>query len=110
MPPRSALEAKIGADMKVLAVYSEGAAERAGLAAGDQLVALDGLKAGVESLRVALERRAPGDRLRIHAFRRDEIAEHTVELVAPPLDTCYLELQENPSEEAVARRTRWLSP
>jgi predicted metalloprotease with PDZ domain len=108
--PRGALDAKVGADMKLLAVYSGGAAERAGLAAGDQLVALDGLKASVETLRVILERRAAGDRLRVHAFRRDEIGEYTVELAAPPLDTCYLVLQDKAPEEAIARRVRWMSP
>jgi predicted metalloprotease with PDZ domain len=109
-PPRCALDAKVGADMKLLAVYSGGVAERAGLAAGDQLVALDGLKANVETLRVMLERRTPGDAARVHAFRRDELAEYTVELAAPPLDTCYLVLQDKPPEEAIARRVRWLSP
>jgi predicted metalloprotease with PDZ domain len=107
--PRSSLNAKIGADMKVLAVYSGGAAEAAGLAAGDQLVALDSLKASVESLRVTLERRVPGDRLRVHAFRRDELDEREVELAAPPLDTCMLSLQEAPAAEALTRRNRWLS-
>lgn len=47
--PRSALNAKVGADMKLLTVYAGGAAERAGLAGRDQLVALDGLKANVET-------------------------------------------------------------
>jgi predicted metalloprotease with PDZ domain len=106
--PRSALNAKVGADMKLLAVYSGGAAERAGLAAGDQLVAIDGLKAGVETLRVMLERGEPGQSVRLHAFRRDELNEHAVELAPPPLDTCFLVLQESPGDEAAARRKLWL--
>jgi predicted metalloprotease with PDZ domain len=107
--PRSALDAKVGADMKLLAVYAGGAAERAGLAAGDHLVALDGLKATVETLRTLLERHAPGDTLRVHAFRRDELAEHKVLLADPPADTCFLALQENPGEDAMTRRTQWLT-
>jgi predicted metalloprotease with PDZ domain len=107
--PRSALDAKVGADMKLLAVYAGGAAERAGLAAGDHLVALDGLKATVETLRTLLERHAPGDTLRVHAFRRDELAEHKVLLADPPPDTCFLALQENPGEDAMTRRTQWLT-
>lgn len=95
--------------MKLLAVYAGGAAERAGLAADDQLVAFDGLKANGETLRVLLERHAPGDTLRVHAFRRDELGDHTVVLAEPPLDTCYLTFQDKPGEEAIARRVPWLS-
>jgi predicted metalloprotease with PDZ domain len=109
-PPRAALDAKVGADMKLLAVYNGGAAERAGLAAGDQLVALDGLRAGIDTLRVMLERRGPGDAVPIHAFRRDELNEHVVELASPPLDTCYLTLQAHADDEALARRARWMTP
>jgi len=106
--PRSALGAKVGADMKLLAVYSGGAAERAGLAAGDQLVAIDGLKANVETLRVALERGTAGQIVTLHAFRRDELAEHAVELGPPPLDTCFLTLLDAVGEDVAARRKAWL--
>jgi predicted metalloprotease with PDZ domain len=94
--------------MKLVHVYSGGAAERAGLAAGDVLVAVDGLKASADTLRTALERYAPGDRLRVHAFRRDELAERTVTLAAPAQDTCVLRLREDASGEAIARRAAWL--
>jgi predicted metalloprotease with PDZ domain len=104
------LNAKVGADMKLLTVYSGGAAEQSGLAAGDHLIALDGLKASVETLRVALERRPPGESLRVHAFRRDELSEHVVRLAEPPLDTCFLAFHDKPGEQAIARRVRWLSP
>lgn len=61
-------------------------------------------------LSVLLERRAPGTPLRVHAFRRDELSEQVLELAGPPLDTCYLTLQDKPGEEAIARRMRCLSP
>jgi predicted metalloprotease with PDZ domain len=96
--------------MKALTVYSGGAAERAGLAAGDQVVALDGLKATTESLRALLERRAPGDALRVHAFRRDELVELDVVLAEPSLDTCYLALIDSPTDEVRIRRDAWLAP
>jgi len=107
--PRSSLNARIAADMKVLTVYSDGAAERAGLAAGDQIVALDGLKASTETLRVLLERHAPGHRLELHAFRRDELMRREVELAPPSLDTCVLALKDDADAESVARRQAWLS-
>lgn len=107
--PQSSLNARIGADMKVVTVYSGGAAERAGLAPGDQVVALDGLKASTETLRVLLERHAPGYRIELHAFRRDELMRHTVELAAPPLDTCYLTLEGDMDAARAVRRQAWLS-
>jgi predicted metalloprotease with PDZ domain len=107
--PRSSLGARTGADMRLLTVYSGSAAERAGLAAGDQLVAFDGLKAGVETLRATLERRAPGDLLKVHAFRRDELLECTVALAAPALDTCMLALRDDADARALELRRQWWS-
>ena len=65
-------------------VYNGGPAERAGLAAGDALVAIDGLRvnaAAVESLR---QQRHAGDALAIHAFRRDEFFTVTLTLAPAP--------------------------
>lgn len=57
-----------------LAVVHEGsAAHRAGLSAGDTLIALDGLKVGADTLEPMLARRAAGDTVRLHVFRRDEL-------------------------------------
>jgi predicted metalloprotease with PDZ domain len=106
--PRTGLGAKVGNDMKLAHVYAGGAAERAGLAPGDQLVALDGLKATTDALRAMLERRLPGEHLRIHAFRRDELREHDLELQAPPLDTCVLRLRDDAPAAALERRNHWL--
>jgi predicted metalloprotease with PDZ domain len=106
--PRSSLDARVATDMKLSTVYSGGAAERAGLAPGDQLVAIDGFKAGAENLRSALERHAPGEVLHLHAFRRDELSEYRLELAPPPLDTCFLVLEEGPGAAALERRRQWL--
>ncbi len=106
--PSSSLDAKVGADLRIATVYSGGAAERAGLASGDQLVAIDGLKASAELLRSALERHVPGHRLRVHAFRRDELTEHVLELAPPASDTCMLELDDRATPEAAGRRDAWL--
>ena len=107
--PQSSLDARIGADMKVLTAYSGGAAERAGLAAGDQIVALAGLKASTETLRILLERHGPGYRVEVHGFRRDELMVHTLELAPPPLDTCFLTLAPDADAGSLARRQAWLS-
>jgi predicted metalloprotease with PDZ domain len=64
-----------GADCKLTHVHEGGPAHRAGLSAGDLLVAIDGLRvsgspANVDQL---LARYRVGDTVGVHAFRRDEL-------------------------------------
>jgi len=105
---RCALGAKVAGDLKLQHVYSGGSAERAGLAPGDTLVSLDGLKASSDGLATLLERHAPGERIRVHAFRRDELRTFDVQLDAAPLDTCYLTLIEDATPQMVRCRAEWL--
>jgi predicted metalloprotease with PDZ domain len=106
--PRAAIDAKVANDMRVQHVYRGGAAERAGLAPGDVLVAFDGLRATNDSLGALGMKRTAGDRVRVHAFRRDELIVVDVTLREAPRDTCYLSLQPEPSPQARARREAWL--
>ena len=71
-----------GADTKLTQVHENGAAHRAGLSAGDVLVALDGLRvAGTPSnLDALLSRYRVGDTVQVHAFRRDELMTFDVQL------------------------------
>ncbi|MEO7402079.1 MAG: PDZ domain-containing protein, partial [Burkholderiales bacterium] len=62
-----------GADAKLANVYTGGAAEEAGLAAGDVIVAIDGLRASAKTLAAAAGVRRAGDQLALHVFRRDEL-------------------------------------
>ena len=106
--PKAALGAKIGNDLKLLHVYSGGAAERAGLAPNDVLVAIDGIRASADAINALTRRRSPGERIPVHAFRRDELMSVEVELLAAPLDTCHLALRTDAPERAVALRNAWL--
>ena len=106
--PRSAFGAKIDADAKLIHAYTGGAAELAGLAAGDVLIALDGLKATADSLASVLRTREPGTRVPVHAFRRDELFETTLTLQPPPMDTCYLTCTEAPDARIRELRSAWL--
>jgi predicted metalloprotease with PDZ domain len=74
-----------GGDLKLTHVFDGGAAQAGGLAAGDVLVALDGLRATPKTIETLLGRHRPGDTVRVHAFRRDELLELTVRLAAPAL-------------------------
>jgi predicted metalloprotease with PDZ domain len=62
-----------GNDCKLSAVHENGAAHRAGLSAGDILVAVDGLRVTATNLDNLLSRYAVGDTIQVMAFRRDEL-------------------------------------
>jgi predicted metalloprotease with PDZ domain len=107
--PQASLGISIGSDLKVRHVYSGGAAERAGLAPNDVLVAVDGLRASSDTIDALLKRRSPGERIPMHAFRRDELITVDIELLAAPNDACYLGLRVDAPERAVALRNAWLA-
>jgi predicted metalloprotease with PDZ domain len=107
---RVTLVARTGDDglgIKLTHVLDGGAAQLAGLSAGDIVVAIDGLRATGRNLERRLEKFQPGARVRVHAFRRDELIETDVVLKGRPHDTCYLSVTGN---DAAARRRRqsWL--
>ncbi|WP_188568058.1 M61 family metallopeptidase [Undibacterium terreum] len=66
-----------GNDVKLANVHEGRAAHRAGLSAGDILIAINGLRVGpadaADGLNSALARYTVGTTLQIHAFRRDEL-------------------------------------
>jgi predicted metalloprotease with PDZ domain len=96
-----------GNDCKVANVYEGGAAHRAGLSAGDILVALDGLRVSATNLDALIGRYRIGDAIALHAFRRDELMGFTAILEADGAVQVKLEPQAKPA--AVARmRTAWL--
>jgi predicted metalloprotease with PDZ domain len=88
-------------------VLEDGAACRAGLAAGDELVAIDGLKVTGTGLSEQLKAFDPEERVPVHVFRRDELMRFDVELVPAPLRVCYLTLSDADAE-AAQRRSAWL--
>lgn len=94
-------------DPKLLHVFDGGAAQIAGLAAGDQLLALDGLRI-TNGLDKALRDYAPGHKLRVHAFRRDELLDVKVSLDDAPRDTCFLQADDSATAKAVTARRDWL--
>ena len=74
---------KESADCTLAVVYEGGAAQKAGLSAGDVLVALDGLRVTRTSLDGLLARYRPGDKVMVHAFHRDELRAVSVTFDAP---------------------------
>ena len=88
-------------------VLSGSAAWRAGLSAGDTLVAIDGLRANSNALSKHLARFKVGDEVAVTYFRHDVLASGV--LLVPPevADTVWLTLAADDAAGAT-RRTRWL--
>lgn len=84
-------------------------AERAGLAPGDEPVAINELKLTARNLSVRLAEYRAGDEVTLSVFRRDELMRLRVTLGEAPLDTCYLQLDADAGAEHVGARERWLS-
>jgi predicted metalloprotease with PDZ domain len=107
--PNNTLGARVGGDLKLTHVLRGGPASRAGLSAGDQLLAIDGVKASSELLTAVLD--GPREKsLAIHAFRRDELRTFSVDLDPAQLDTAYLVQDPAPTSSVALLRDSWLGP
>jgi predicted metalloprotease with PDZ domain len=96
-----------GGDCKLASVYEGGAAHRAGLSAGDTLVAIDGLRVSASNLDTLLQRYRSGDIVTAYAFRRDELMSFRVELQPESAPQMELEMRERPAA-AIKLRHSWL--
>jgi predicted metalloprotease with PDZ domain len=93
---------------KVAVVLDSGPAQLSGVAAGDELLAVNGLKvthASLEALRSRLSRDEP---VTLHLFRRDELLELKCTPRAAPAEVCELSLDPAAKPEAVRAREHWL--
>ncbi len=93
---------------KLAAVFDEGAAQKAGLSAGDIIVAVDGLRATHDNIEKLLNMPRNNMPVELHAFRRDELMHFSALPQPAPQDTCYLILDENSSDEIKQLRQSWL--
>jgi len=94
--------------LELTQVLDGGAAQEAGLAAGDLLVAIDGQRIRADRLDRILASYSAGDQVRLIAFRRDLMMSFELRLQPPPADTCELRLIEAPQPEIATRRNSWL--
>jgi predicted metalloprotease with PDZ domain len=97
-----------GNTLKLLNVLDGGSAQRAGLSAGDELVAIDGLRVTAGNLDNLLLRYDKGNVFEVSHFRRDELMTTSVRFEAPLMDDCVL--VRGPGPTATIRRLRddWL--
>ncbi len=94
-------------DNAVAHVLSGSPAERAGLAGGDVLVALDGLRISNANWSKLLDGLTPGHPAAVHFFRGDELLQTQLTPVPPPADTWVLTLAEADGVK-LERRRKWL--
>lgn len=98
-----------GGGLKLTHVLDGGAAQLAGLSAGDELVALDGLRVTGNNLDVLLTRYQAGDDVALTAFRRDELMSFNLKLMAPRVESCELRLEDKVPAATRRLREGWLA-
>jgi predicted metalloprotease with PDZ domain len=89
-------------------VLEGGPAQRAGLAAEDEILALNGWRVDAETFQQLVDRLNPGDAVELQFFRRDELLRLELQVGESPRDTCHLTLDDAAGDSAVARRRAWL--
>ncbi len=98
------LREKTGA-LEIASVADGSPAQAAGLAAGDEIIAVDGFRA---DLKQRLARAQPGQTVRLALFRMDELVEVSVQLAAAPRDTVTFIPDPRATPEQLAARDKWL--
>ncbi|MGF6635728.1 M61 family metallopeptidase [Paraburkholderia sp. MM6662-R1] len=97
-----------GADCALATVHEGSAAQKAGLSAGDVLIAIDGLRVTGGNIDALLSRYQPGAKVEVHAFRRDELRVTQVKLDGPEVARYKLTVSDH---RPAARKAleRWLT-
>lgn len=105
---RLGLQLEPTGEPRIRQLLAGGAAMAAGLAGGDVLVAVDGLRVSQSNLDTLLARYAPGESLTVHAFRRDELL--SVTLTLPQAVRGKWEIRQNrrAGRASQTRQTAWL--
>ncbi|MDH5547317.1 MAG: PDZ domain-containing protein [Gammaproteobacteria bacterium] len=91
-----------GEGIRIANVFEGGAAHGCGLAAGDVIVAIDHLKVAQDNFEKLIKTFSPGEKVVIHAFRRDELIVFDCILLAAEEDTCVLAFKESTSHAILA--------
>ncbi|MDZ7804489.1 M61 family metallopeptidase [Thiohalophilus sp.] len=89
-------------------VFDNGPAQKAGLSAGDVIIACDNIKVDKNNLETLLADYPPASTVTLHAFRRDELFATPLELEPAPADTVYLTIKTQSSTRQSLARERWL--
>ncbi len=92
------------AGLTIQRVVEAGAAQSGGLSAGDQIIALDGLRFNLGQFENKILRANAGDVWQVHAFRRDELYQFDIVLQAAAETTFVLKINDQHQQA----RKSWL--
>ena len=111
--PRPVLGARLaqkGDFVELTHILEGGAAQQAGLSAGDRLISVAGLQVTTDNIDELLGRHGRDAPVEVLAFRRDELMRFQVEAQPAPADTCDLWLlpEESCTTGQLRRRAQWL--
>ena len=109
--PKPTLGARIGrgAEARLTQVFDHGPARKAGLSAGDVVMAVNGLRVNGSDLESRVASLPLGEAAELHVFRRDELMVFTLPLEAGEHDTVVLRFAEDAQPAQRAFRARWLA-
>jgi predicted metalloprotease with PDZ domain len=96
-----------GNECKIVNVYESGSAHRAGISAGDILIAVDGLRVSAANIDAMLLRYRSGDTVALHIFRRDELMLFSAEIAPDDAPQATLAAKDKPVT-AARMRAAWL--
>lgn len=89
-------------------VHSGSPAERAGIAPGDEAIAIDDLRLTADNVDARLRYHHDGDTVTVTVFRDHVLMRHKVTLGVAPEDTCYFEVDKNVDAAVETERGKWL--
>jgi predicted metalloprotease with PDZ domain len=108
-PSRAFLGAQLrdkgGGSLEVVSAVEGSPAQQAGIAAADEIAALDGFRSDMTK---RLSRAAPGQTVRVSLFRMDELIEVPVTLGHPPRDTAVFVPDAGATQQQRELRRAWL--
>ena len=90
-------------------VHNGGPAELAGVAPGDEVVALDGFALTLANFDERIRRCRVNDRMDLVVFRGDELLTLKIRFAAAPEDTCFLQIADDVDLDVETRRAAWLA-
>ncbi|PSO92558.1 MAG: peptidase M61 [Cyanobacteria bacterium QS_9_48_30] len=89
-------------------VEADSPAGRAGIDAGDELLAVDGMRVTAEQLSDRLKDYQADDTISVTVFHQDELQTHSVKLAQPQPSSYQVVPVDSPSDEQKKRFTDWL--